>query len=363
MAIEVYERRPAARDGEQIAGQLLTAVEANTRHRQLAVRTRHAHTGAQGDAKRARLICQWRGGTRIDHQALGACRTQRKGGFPGGITAGGYHHLLARADGVAAQILQRGVSKHHARAIVVGEQQRPLDGTGGEHDLPRAHLDQPLGSGPALHQHHRLVIVETHRAGERQELRASRLQRRHGKACPFGARLAFDRRLPPQQRAAGAAALIDQQHTLAAGLRRTGRGNSGGAGTDHADIGMQVTQRRGLRPRGRIDASYARHAADRTFEQRPARPHEGLVVKGRRNESRETVEEGERIARGRAQRVDRGEFHAGHKRLARDARIGVVARAVTQIEDRIRLLETGPQQPARAVVLEAPAQHLHTCRK
>ena len=53
-------------------------------------------------------------------------------------------HALADLDAILIAIAPRGVGEHHARAIVVREDQRTLDRAGRQHHLAGAHLPQTL---------------------------------------------------------------------------------------------------------------------------------------------------------------------------------------------------------------------------
>ena len=76
-----------------------------------------------------------------------------------GIVAAG-HDDRARADAhaEAVQIGVRCAGQHDARPIVARENQRPLDGAGGEHDRSRANLPEPLAR--LLRGRARQMIVE-----------------------------------------------------------------------------------------------------------------------------------------------------------------------------------------------------------
>ncbi len=108
-------------------------------------------------------------------------------------------------------------------------------------------------------------------------------------------------------------------------------------------------------PRLRIEPAEPGHGADAVLVSLPARPEEALVVEGRRNEAREAIDEGKAIVRGRPLRVDRTKHHAVAERLDGCPAIGIVTLAVAQIEDRVRLLDAGREDAARAVILEAAA--------
>ncbi len=57
-----------------------------------------------------------------------------------GVVVGGDYRADAGADGVLVDIGAHGTGQHDVRAVVIGEDERSLDGTGRQHDLPGADL-------------------------------------------------------------------------------------------------------------------------------------------------------------------------------------------------------------------------------
>ena len=65
-----------------------------------------------------------------------------------GLIAGGHEHCArAGQHAVAVELGARRPREHDPGPVVAREDQRPLDGAGGEHHLPRPHLPLPLARG------------------------------------------------------------------------------------------------------------------------------------------------------------------------------------------------------------------------
>jgi hypothetical protein len=86
----------------------------------------------------------------------------------------------AGRDGKAVDIGARRRRQHHARPVVAGEHQRPLDCAGSNNDLARPHHPQALARqrrrgggaevvGHTLGERHGAVIVNAERGGARQQ--------------------------------------------------------------------------------------------------------------------------------------------------------------------------------------------------
>jgi hypothetical protein len=166
-----------------------------------------------------------------------------------------------------------------------------------------------------------------------------------------------------KQRAAGGVAVIDHHDRAAGGARGKGRAQARRAGADdeHIDAAMNL-----IRPRLRrrlAEAPEPRHGADLWLEHMPVRPQEGLVVEARRQEFRETVDEGEAIGlRGRRSIDTAGDetIHEGDGR-----RLGIGLRPVTdgEVDQRVRLFHARSVDAARTVILEASTDDPHAVRQ
>ena len=357
MAIEMDQRRPTAGDREQVCGQRAAGSGAHALHTVPAERALDALAGEHLDAGRARRRHRRRVRARVDDGAAGADRRVGQRRLIGGIVAGGEHHLAARHHRVATQVLERCVGQHDAGTVVVTEQQRPLDRAGREHERAGTHLPDAAAVTAAFMQHRGVVVVETDRRRLRQHAGTARRQRCAEVLRPARTRHTVDDGVAPQQGAADARALLDEQHA-ATGLQPGARGGeSGCAAADDAEVDIDVAQGAALRAAVRRDAAEAGHAADRPLIDMPVRPHEGLVVEGGRDEAREAVHHGEQVAPRAAKRVDRGERRAVDQGLERRTGVGLVARTRAQVEDGVGFLVVRAEQAARSVVLEAARDH------
>ncbi len=81
-----------------------------------------------------RLVAQV--GDQLDRDA-GLMQVER--GAIGLVMCGGDDDALADLDAKEVEIAPRRARKHDPRPVVVGEDERPLDGAGREHDLARPH--------------------------------------------------------------------------------------------------------------------------------------------------------------------------------------------------------------------------------
>ena len=80
----------------------------------------------------------------VDDRATIAAPASRKRarGAIGAVIVGEERDLLARQHAELVGVALGGAGQHHARPVVAGEHQRPLEGAGGEHD--RVGADRPV---------------------------------------------------------------------------------------------------------------------------------------------------------------------------------------------------------------------------
>ncbi len=254
--------------------------------------------------------------------------------------------------------------QHHAGAVVVAEHERTLDRTGGDDHAARPHapgaLDQAGACGRALGHEHQAGLAHGPGTGLRQ---AAHL----GAGVEFGHRARHpvqridpaDALAPPGQRAAGRHALVDQHHAAAGARGGQRRSQPRRAGADHEHVAVAVAHlvaALGRRRRRRV--CQAGHAPDPGLEPVPVRPHEGLVIEGRRQQRPQPLQRREQVvprARPAQHRAGAQAVDQPHRRR-RLARAGGV---VQQFDEGRRLLGTRRDDAARAVQLEAARDHAH----
>ncbi len=275
--------RPAARHQKRVAGDrphaarmpgeahgLDALAAANLVHRGFR---RHAKPGRPRRLRQRprRVVAQI--GDQFD---LGARVLEIERGAIGAVMRGHHDDALADPDAVLMEIAPRGVGEHHARPIVVGEDERALDRAGRQHDFARPHLPQPLareigirdqlGLRDPLAQARRNSARSSRRlacaasaarsAGERSAANVSASQSR--------ALLVADPRAGlGKKRAAGGRVFVADDDPGAAGARGQSRGESRRSRADDQDVAMiKVADISvGIRLAGRV--AEARREADR----------------------------------------------------------------------------------------------------
>jgi len=103
-----------------------------------------------------------------------SCLDQIESGTIGAVIVDVERGPVARLGAIAVDISLRRAGQHDARAVIVGEHHRPLDGAGGEHHLGRADFPQALAEGSgrraqmvihALDHEHVILVVIAERGG------------------------------------------------------------------------------------------------------------------------------------------------------------------------------------------------------
>ena len=256
----------------------------------------------------------------VDHRGdVDAGGLQVERALVGAVVVGGDHGAAAGADGVTMDIGRDRRRQHDARAVVVGEQQRPLAGAGGEHHAARAHLPQLFAGGAALGRGQ--VIGEPLADGQEivvvvAEHGAARQQRDLGQRGELGERGgnprrgvgAVDARGPGQGLAAELGLLVGEYHPRAGAPRHQRRGDprDAAAGDQHIAVRVAMLVAIGVGV-ARGDAE-ARGLADKmlVFHPHRARPHEGLVIKTGRHQAGEAAVDRQQVEIDRRPAVDAG---------------------------------------------------------
>jgi hypothetical protein len=283
------------------------------------------------------------------------------------VVVGEHHGARSQANAMTRGVARHGRGQHHARAVVVGEHQRALDGTRSQNHLARPHAPHTLAHRPALRQ--RQVIGEALRdreevavvvaedgaareephVGHRGELHERLLQPlRRRDAVEHAMRVA-------EQRAAQLGLLVRHDHALAraAGLERGLQAGTPATGHQHVAPGIVLRVSIGV---GEVRcAAESRRLADEVLVLLPQalRPHERLVVEARRHEAGEEAGDRHEVElRGGPAVHARGDEALVQLHLGR-ARVRDGAGASLQLHDRVGLFHAAGDDAARAVVLPA----------
>ena len=239
--------------------------------------------------REARLVA-W-----IDNRRdLGAGRGQCRGGAIGIVIVGKHDGAPSRQDGIMPDVALDGARQHDPGPVVAGKDERPLQGAGRQHDVPRPDMPQPKArqSGgrrrseqipDALGGDKVIVVIAPEHGGRGQQpdLRHRR-QFGHRLGGPGGAVLLANAVCATQQRAAKKRVAVgeDDARAAAPGGERCRQPSRSGA--DHQHIAMRVpliVARRIARCRRMPEPG---HMPQRWLPQiapQAARPDKRLVVK------------------------------------------------------------------------------------
>ncbi len=207
-----------------------------------------------------------------------------------------------------------------------------------------------------------VVIAERRGAIEKRHVRPRR-QRRQRVRDEGGSALAVDGGGEVRQQAAAhLRLLVGEDHALARIRRRQRRREARWAGADHQHVAMGVAVDVAVRVRRLRRHAEAGGGADgRLIELVPegARPHEGLVVEARRQHRGDQIVHLPDVVLQRRPVVLRGHLQPRHRLHHRGAVVGIgPAGAAIHAEQRVGLVRTMGQHPARAVIFERAAHQL-----
>ncbi len=388
---EVNRRRHAARHQQQVAREsasttdpavLVDRADLGSVHGKTPMRALHGVAEENGDAGFAHQIDERRTvrAARIDDRTDGdTAATEIERDAIGRLVCREQNRAPSRRDAVAVEVGARRIREHHTRPVVAREHQRPLERAGREHHLGRAHLPQALARrvrprsreviGQTLRETEEIMrtVGEGGRADEPRDVRhrveLGERARDPGSTCD-----PVDRRVPVgEQRAAHLRLLVAQDDARVAAAGDQGSRETRGSCPHDQHLAMreavQVAIGIGLARR----ASESRGAADQRFVAAApgaARPHEGLVVKARRQQrgykivDRADVEgkRGKAVLAGRCEPVI--ELDLGRTQVRRLPR-----RVAGDGDQRIRLVDARRHDAARTVILERPADQADTVRQ
>ena len=212
-----------------------------------------------------------------------------------------------------------------------------------------------------------MVVADRGGAGHHRDVRQRR-QFGGGGREPVPRRLVVDddRRLG-EQRAADLGVLVDDHHGRAGAAGGERGGEAGGAGADDEDVGVGEARGVGVGVGlGRRDAEAGGVADHRLVDAIPegARPHEGLVVEAGGEQRAEVVVDRAHIEGERGPAVLARRLEAGAQLLEGGAGVRLeAAGAAAGAEEGVRLVGSGGDDAARAVVLERPPHQVDAVRE
>ena len=332
-------------------------------HHRVSAEHLHPARGKPGDERLGRMHPEVR-----EHRHLDSRLDELSDDAIGGAVVGDRDRPVPGAHAVAAHERERRGREHHPRAVVVGEHQGPLGRAGGQHHAPRPHLPQAfVDPGPLrgeLHDGEQVVVVvagdggplEPHDVGEGVELR------RHARR-PLGRGTPAELRRAVEQRPSRHRPFVGEHHPGAAARRGQRRLEPGRPRPRHQHVAVVEALLVRVPAGGRGRRPEARHAAhERAVEVPPTgEPHERLVVEAGRKQRREPVGDRAEVEADARPAVDAARAQALGELQGRRPRVGLVLVAV-ELNDGVRLLGAGGDEPPRAVVLEAAPDQAHAVR-
>ena len=363
----MHGRLPAARDGDEIAGHRdgfaarvadLGALDRARPERPLDDTLDEAGPRLAAEHVEARQGL----GARIDHGRHGdAGLLQVAGGPQRIVVVAEQHGAAAGPHGEAVEIGPDRPREHHARPVVVGEDDRALDGARRQHAALGHDPPQALAWLVRWRQRHMVVdpfqrrvgapVIDTENAGPTQDADLRQARQLRLDRCGEGrTRLAADLALLRDEPAAEDEILGRQDDAGAGppGGERRHEPRRTAAHHQHVAEGGRLFVK--IRIGGAGGTPEPGGAADhRLVDLLPegGRPHEGLVVEAGAEDG-----PGERIDRHQVEAQARpAVLAAGHEAVVKlrhgGAGIGLAPRAVAQFDESVGLLRAGRQDAAR----------------
>jgi hypothetical protein len=200
-----------------------------------------------------------------------------------------------------------------------------------------------------------VVVVAIDRGAGKQAHLGHRPELRHGPLDPCRGRGTVDRLAGSQQAAAEGACLLGQDHPCprAPGGKRRREPGRAAAHHQHVAVGVELVVDVGVRSARRL--AQARGLADPVLVAHPerARPHEGLVVEAGRQQAGGELGDAERVVLGTRPAVHALGDEPVVQRDLGDADVGHGGGAGAELDHGVGLLDSGGDDAARPVVLEA----------
>ena len=187
-------------------------------------------------------------------------------------------------------------------------------------------------------------------------------QLRLGRARPIQGRRAVDGRIRQAEQRPTQQMVLLRQHDPGAGARRGEGGRQPGRpGADHQHVAVGLCLVVAVRVALAWRLAHAGGMTDEMLVLHPhgGGPHEGLVVEaGGKNPRRQIVQRADIVFQARptvlgARREAVHQLHQGRQL------VGVGARILAQLHQRVGLLEAGGENTARAMIFEAAADEVH----
>ena len=214
----MHRRRPPAREQQSVA----VARPPADAHGFNASRPDDAFDG--GAVRYAQRGCE-AGSARIDNFDLRASLSQGLGHGIGAVVVGRDDHTLADQHAEALEIDERRVGGHHAWPVVVGNDERPLDRAGCDHDPLRANAPERVGRRrAALPGANEVAVVDAVSRRARHHPPAGGFDGAHDALRPVAPIAALDRAAAMDKLAADLGMVVNEKHCASrAGARRSPR--------------------------------------------------------------------------------------------------------------------------------------------
>ena len=283
----------------------------------------------------------------VDQGRHGHAGRHQIGGHLPTLVIDAHHHgpLAGHHAEEVEQALHR-APQHHARQIIVAEEEGPFIDAGRQHQSAGPNLEQALT--PHRGQPVVLVPAEDTGFGEHRDLRLLEGVEQPGQDRGPAGREA--------EMTARGWIRVEEQHPGPRPGRGQGRADPGRASTDHDHVAVQVLFVEFARGGVGMDSAQTGGSAQEALVEWPQNPgpDESLVVKAHRQEPGHQPGQGEQIPLERGPGILRAHLHARFHRPLAGAHIGLVA----HLHQAVGAVPGCAEQPARAVVLEGTAEDL-----
>ena len=181
---------------------------------------------------------------RVENFDLGSSLGQSLGHRIGAVVVGRDDDALADEDSVSTEIDERRVGRHHARPVVVGDDERPFDRAGRDDDFSWPDAPQRVGQRrPPLPGADEIAVIDAIGRRSRHHPAAGGFDRLHDARRPFAPVSAVDRPAAMGELAADLGVVVDEENRASRERGRVGRGKSGCSRADDEEIAAGVELR------------------------------------------------------------------------------------------------------------------------